>query len=76
MPQKTKEITCPYCGVTKEVLWSAVTCGQTKCRVGMWRKREKAKKETARKEEEMESAKNAVHSSRLDMLKRNHRIKG
>lgn len=48
MPQKTKEITCPYCGETKIVLWSAVTCGQTKCRVGMWRKREKAKKEAAK----------------------------
>ena len=48
MPQKTKEITCPYCGETKKVLWSAVTCGQTKCRVGMWRKREKAKKEAAK----------------------------
>ena len=75
MPQKTKEITCPYCGETKTVLWSAVTCGQTKCRVGMWRKREKAKKEAARKEVEMESAKNAVRNSPFDMLKRNHRIK-
>lgn len=45
MPQKTKEITCTYCGETKTVLWSAVTCGKAKCRVGMWRKREKAKKE-------------------------------
>lgn len=48
MPQKTKEITCLYCGETKTVLWSAVTCGQAKCRVGMWRKREKAKKEAAK----------------------------
>ena len=50
MPQKTKEITCPYCHEVKVVLWSAVTCGKAKCRVGMWRKREKAKKEAAKEQ--------------------------
>ena len=75
MPQKTKEITCPYCGETKTVLWSAVTCGQAKCRVGMWRRRERAKKGSESKRYTKESENNAVQNSRLDMLKRNHRIK-